>query len=141
MCAEPFDGPTGPLVPPIGLDVDPGNAELLERMPEEEKFGLDVDTGALRRRGKPCPADLDGTWFKPTGPGSWVSICRTPHGPLVTQTDLRKRSELAALGLLELGIQILLHPESTRDPCEVLRIAILLGCDGKIRRMAFRQGL
>jgi hypothetical protein len=60
---------------------------------------------------------------------------------LVTQTDLRKRSELAALGLLELGIQILLHPESTRDPCEVLRIAILLGCDGKIRRMAFRQGL
>src|ERR1700744_4289140 len=49
VCAEALDGATGPLIARIGLDVDPGDSQLFERMREQQQLGFDVDPGALRR--------------------------------------------------------------------------------------------
>jgi hypothetical protein len=97
-------------------------------MSQKKKLRLDVDSGALSRRCKPRPTDPDGTWLVGTHrPGSRVEVRSAADGTIVGTPDLRERSELARLSLLELVSDVLVDIQAARDPGVTKGGAILLG--------------
>ena len=126
--SQHFDNPARAVVPRICRYVNPGYTHALEGMSQKKKLRLDIDSGAQSRRCQPRPPDPDGTWLIGTPwPGFRVEVGSTADGTIVGGPDLRKRSELARLSLLELVSDVLVDIRAVRDPRVSKAGAILLG--------------